>query len=123
MTRETTTRNNGQVVYLIEHEHGFIKIGRSNNPRTRVADLQTACPYDLGVIGVIDTADATETERRIHERYADQQVRGEWYNLRHEQKQRLLAQCDLDSRQIDWRYHRSESQRRKDTLTYQGLIG
>lgn len=112
-----------QAVYLIEHEHGYIKIGRSNNPRKRVNALQTACPYELHVIGVIETHDAPRLEARLHDRFEGQQKQGEWYNLRQNQKQHLIALCDLDVRQVDWRYHKSEEERREVTLTYQGLMG
>jgi len=43
--------HDGQNVYVIEHEHGYVKIGVSDNPRRRVDDLQTACPYELQVLG------------------------------------------------------------------------
>jgi hypothetical protein len=112
-----------EVVYLIQHEHGYIKIGRSTNPKQRVATLETATPYELTVIGAIDASDPVETERRLHDKYEDQCKSGEWFSLDAHDKQHLLALCDLNADQVTARYGRTEEQRRENTLRYQGLIG
>lgn len=112
-----------QVVYVIEHEHGYVKIGRSNNPRSRVRHLQTACPYDLHIAGVIDCPDAVLTESRLHEKFEDRKKNGEWYNLTNRQKQYLLELCDMDMEQAYWRYAYSDAERRTKTLRLQGLMG
>lgn len=114
---------NEQVVYVIEHEHGYVKIGRSNNPRQRVRDLQTACPYDLHVAGVIDCPDAAQLEAHLHEKYKNQHKNGEWYNLTNTQKTYLYSLFDLDREQIYWRYNLTQDERREKTLRLQGLVG
>jgi len=65
-------------VYLIEHEHGYIKIGRSENPKQRLASLRTATPYDLHILGFIKTDDPPKLEARLHEKYDTYQKSGEW---------------------------------------------
>lgn len=112
-----------QVVYVIEHEHGYVKIGRSNNPTQRVRSLQTACPYDLHVAGVIKCPDAVQLETHLHEKYENRQKNGEWYNINNVQKTYLYSLFDLDSEQVHWRYSTSASERREKTLRLQGLIG
>lgn len=113
----------GQNVYVIEHEHGYVKIGVSGNPRSRCSNLQTACPYKLSVLGEIASPEPFATEARLHERFNAQQKKGEWYNLNTRQKQRLLALCDLDKDAIYWRYSQSPEERREKTLKQQALIG
>jgi hypothetical protein len=110
-------------VYLIEHEHGYIKIGRSENPKQRLASLRTATPYDLHILGFIKTNDPPKLEARLHEKYDTYQKSGEWYNLPTRVKVHLLELCDLNAEQVAARYGRSEEKRRENTLRYQGLIG
>lgn len=112
-----------QVVYVIEHEHGYVKIGRSNNPRQRVRDLQTACPYDLHVAGAIDCPDAAQLEAHLHEKYEPEHKNGEWYNLTNKQKTYLYSLFDLNREQIYWRYNSTSDERREKTLRLQGLVG
>jgi len=110
-------------VYLIEHEHGYIKLGRSTNPVQRLASLNTATPYEIHLTGFIKTNDAVELEAELHGRYEQYQKSGEWYNLPTYEKMHLIAICDLNKEQVDARYGKSVTDRRRSTLTYQGLIG
>mgnify|MGYP000586049724 CR=1 FL=1 len=115
--------NHDEGVYLIEHEHGYIKIGRSVNPVQRISTLETACPYELHLMGFIKTNDAPQLEARLHEKYETYQKSGEWYNLPTRAKIHLIKLCDLNKEQVDARYGRSDTDRRRSTLTYQGLVG
>lgn len=117
------TDHEGEGVYLIEHEHGYIKIGRSENPKQRLASLSTATPYELHLMGFIHTDDAPQLEAELHDKYDDRQKSGEWFNLQTRQKVHLLNLCDLNKEQVAARYGRSDSKRRENTLRYQGLIG
>ena len=58
-------------------EDGPIKIGRSMSPRLRLAQLQTASPYQLHLIGVLRGAGVQE--RKWHARYASFRMGGEWH--------------------------------------------
>lgn len=66
-------------VYFIQPVGGgLIKIGVATNPDSRLLGLQTGCPVELRLIGVIAGAgQATETE--LHQRFASTRVRGEWF--------------------------------------------
>jgi len=114
---------NGQNVYVIEHEHGYVKIGVSENPKQRVSSLQTGCPYKISVIGQINTSTPFEVETRLHERYNKRKKRGEWYDLTAREKARLVALCDLNRAEVDRRYAKTPEKRRELTLTMQGLVG
>jgi hypothetical protein len=117
------SRNEPGGVYIVEHEHGYVKIGRSNNPVRRVAKLETACPYELTIRGVIETHDPPKVEARLHNRFAEYRKSGEWFKLPTREKMRLLKLCDLNATQVDAKYGRTEAERRRKTLIYQGLMG
>ena|SRR2546425_11871577 len=70
-------------VYLIgSHEHGWYKIGRSNNPKMRLNTLQTACPFALELIRfAVPNCGAKQVESRLHHLFSDNRIRGEWFSL------------------------------------------
>jgi hypothetical protein len=55
----------------------FIKIGVSDNPRRRIAHLQSSSPFDLELLG--DVPGDAEEEIRIQGKFAKHHVRGEWF--------------------------------------------
>lgn len=57
--------------------HRFVKIGKTTNVDTRFSQLQTASPFDLRFIDIIEG----DHESKIHELLAAQRVRGEWFVL------------------------------------------
>jgi len=63
-------------VYFIETER-FIKIGFSGSAKVRMWHLQTATPYDLKLLGVINGDE--ECEQCIHALFAHRRHRGEWF--------------------------------------------
>lgn len=111
----------GQNVYVIEHEHGYVKIGVSNNPAERMAALETACPYELTLLGEIQTDSPFEVETRLHDKFEHQHKRGEWYALDTRDRAHLLALCDLDAMAVNRRYAVSQAKRRELTLKTQAL--
>jgi len=58
----------------------FVKIGKSANPKKRLATFQTASAASLHLITVIDG----DVERELHTRFASTRVRGEWFFLSYE---------------------------------------
>lgn len=66
-------------VYFIKpvDADGPIKVGCSTFPPARLAALQTWSPVDLEIISHFEGS--KEIERAIHERFAQWQVRGEWF--------------------------------------------
>lgn len=65
------------VYFIQEGAHGPIKIGFSVDPRARLAALQTCNPRELRLIGL--RPGSKEDERALHDRFAAQRVRGEWF--------------------------------------------
>jgi len=69
----------GLIYFLMECELGRIKIGfsaRAVNPR--VSGFQTGNSQPLRLLGCIPGTQADE--HRLHQKYARQRVRGEWFN-------------------------------------------
>ena len=82
-------------VYLIgETKTGPIKIGRSKNPKRRLAQLQMTTPYKLHLFctvtgyGIRNHAwardieiDQRTLERLLHSYFANERISGEWFRL------------------------------------------
>jgi hypothetical protein len=66
------------MLYFIRgKESGNIKIGFSTNPDKRKSNLQTAHYEELEFIGIM--SGTLEDEARIHEMFAEFNIRGEWF--------------------------------------------
>lgn len=70
----------------------FYKIGRTNNPSRRFNELSQALPFAIEVVAVVETEDAPTLEWQLHQRYAEQRQRGEWFKL-HDSHVREI--CDI----------------------------
>lgn len=69
-------------IYVMRHEHGFLKIGKSDNPRQRLKALQNACPYELELFTTIQVnGDWHIVEDRLHNIFDENNVKGEWFEL------------------------------------------
>lgn len=67
------------IVYFIQAATGGpIKIGSTNNLEKRLADLQTASPIELLVIGVCDPP-FDGFEKWLHSTLVGYRIRGEWF--------------------------------------------
>ena len=69
-------------IYII-HCVGFpyYKIGRSVNPKARIASLQIGIPFELQIEYAIAVKDMADVEYRVSRLYNSKCVRGEWYLL------------------------------------------
>ena len=67
-------------VYLLQTEHGY-KIGKSVNPKSRIASLRTASSFKIHVLAVIYASKMGALERALHASFASKKIRGEWYLL------------------------------------------
>jgi|GEM_PF-5983736 len=57
------------------------KIGRTNHPKRRLNKFGVELPFETAVIHILQTDDAVATEKYLHEQYAPQRKRGEWFDL------------------------------------------
>jgi hypothetical protein len=68
-------------LYFIQSDvTGSIKIGRSNNPKRRLGDLQTGNPRKIKLISVIEGKG--HLEKKLHESLKDFKLRLEWFDYK-----------------------------------------
>jgi len=69
-------------VYAIYHPDGFVKVGKSDNPRQRFSSLQSGSPYELELYALLAVdGDSETTEKAIQECLSQHHVRGEWFKM------------------------------------------
>ncbi|MYD10440.1 MAG: GIY-YIG nuclease family protein [Chloroflexi bacterium] len=81
-------------VYVIQDVEfsGFYKIGRTNSPARRLAEIRNSLPGASDVVAIIDAQDAPALEWQLHQRYAESRKRGEWFALSGAQVREI---CDI----------------------------
>jgi len=96
------TTKRGGYVYLIEHEHGFVKIGASNNPMDRLNGIRGMTPYEVFLKTTIDIKGDRETvEKELHDIYQQYNVSHEWFDLPDEEIEYLQEINQLHVSTID----------------------
>lgn len=65
------------MIYFILCNKEFIKIGYSQDPTSRLADLQVANPYELTMLGKFPGT--KWHEKKLHGMFSKYIVRGEWF--------------------------------------------
>lgn len=73
-----------EYVYGIGHPHGYVKLGRSTEPGKRLREHQISCPYELWLVAAVPVDDSHAVEDELHDHFADTHVRGEWFELTHD---------------------------------------
>ena len=69
-------------LYIIQSDiTGDIKIGRSNNPKSRLKQLQTGSPKKLKLL--VEIPNAGHYEKRLHQKLSKYKTRkkGEWFTF------------------------------------------
>jgi hypothetical protein len=70
------------MIYVI-HCDGYCKIGTTrNDPHLRLKQMQTGNPHELTLMAAIPGGEAVEVA--LHEEFANKRVRGEWFQLTHD---------------------------------------
>ncbi len=83
--RETPTvppsrRRVSGFVYMITNG-SLVKVGMSQQPLTRLRDLQHASTIPLTLLHCVRSLDVREVEAFLHVRFDEHRVQGEWFNL------------------------------------------
>lgn len=69
-------------VYLIgSPKFGWYKIGKSIHPNIRIRDLGILLPFSIEVIALWKASNYSFLETMLHEKYAAQQINGEWFSF------------------------------------------
>jgi len=84
----------GPCVYIVS-VRAYVKIGRSDNFEGRFKDLQTGIPEHLTVHDTIPEVHSRDLERRLHERFRDYRLHGEWFRREGELAAWIDAGCAL----------------------------
>jgi len=65
------------------------KIGRTNYPKRRINTFGVTLPFETEVVAILQTEDATALERELHQHFANDRQRGEWFDLTEAQVQEM----------------------------------
>ena len=76
--QDITNYEQDTFVYMMRHQNGLTKIGKSNNPSTRERTLQAEDPR---LEMIFHCKAHGSTERRLHQIFESVRVRGEWFDL------------------------------------------
>jgi hypothetical protein len=79
-------------IYLIQAGRTkAYKIGKSNDPQSRLAGLQTASPHKLKLLHIFRADNATAAEESLHAALWDSRLAGEWFKLSDMQRSALQS--------------------------------
>lgn len=97
------------VYFIRSGKKGDIKIGKSNNPEKRMAELQTGNPKKLRLIASIhckSEQEAFSLEKKIHQLFRKRRLHGEWFHknihlkdvseIKFKQREERLDKMDLE---------------------------
>lgn len=77
-----------ELVYFVTHDDAkwrasrpVIKIGFTNNLKSRLRELSTASPVNLIPVGTIWSKSARALESRFHSQFRKNRLNGEWFEL------------------------------------------
>jgi hypothetical protein len=69
-----------KIYFAVEEETGRVKIGISCNPERRVKELSVGNPNTLRIVMSYDAEDGFREERRLHDLFSANRIRGEWFD-------------------------------------------
>lgn len=78
-------------IYIIQEEHGLVKIGITADFERRLKTLSAMMPYDLCVITVLNTPIASQLEKAMHDHFAAQRIKGEWFRLSRDELKQAIS--------------------------------
>ena len=73
----------GHYVYVIKDASasGYYKIGRTNNPASRLYRFGVMLPFEVHIIAIINCEDEILLEASLHRQFTNKRINGEWFNL------------------------------------------
>lgn len=77
--------NSIKTYIMFDENIGYLKIGKSKNPKFRERTLQSQNP-SIKIFKICDK----NVEKEIHKKYADKRVRGEWFDLSEEDIENIV---------------------------------
>lgn len=89
-----TKRKQGYVYFAKSGD--AVKIGFSTNPKDRLHSIQTGCAAPAKMVKLIRGTHSTE--RQFHRRFAEYNLKGEWFDLRG----RLAKYLENFTKPVEW---------------------
>ena len=69
-------------VYLIKiKDKNKYKIGLTSNLKQRISSLSNQNPFEIKLITAIENNDIYKLESELHKKFADKNIKGEWFEL------------------------------------------
>jgi len=69
-------------LYIVVSANGLFKIGKTWEPKARIAQLKAASPVECETLALVEYDDTSvDLESEYHGKFADKRVRGEWFAL------------------------------------------
>lgn len=110
-------------LYVVEHEHGYYKIGHSNSPQRRVSQLQVGSPYEVCLwlmakfLNDQINESAPDVEEELHNQFNSGLVRGEWFEAdRNEIYQYLACEAKEDTSKISYLVNYPREAKKKEEM-------
>jgi len=75
---------NGYLYILQNKQFDLIKIGVSANPKRRIRDIKANLPFDTDCVFLNYYKDVYYLEELIHQRFKNNQIKGEWFQVYNE---------------------------------------
>jgi len=85
---KSKTDNESYVYFFVNEKYKFCKIGYSINPSERLRAIQTGCPFELTIAGIIKGD--YSNERDFHSVFKHLRTYGEWFKLKYELQDFIL---------------------------------
>lgn len=82
---------NKTAIYIIEGKRNIVKIGISKDPKKRLRGLKTGSPYELELLATNWSCMSTVIETRLHVKYKQYQLSGEWFKLPENELVKLIG--------------------------------
>lgn len=76
-----SNRKRRQAIYVITTDRGVCKVGISDNPELRLAQLQTGAPYPIRLVYAAVHSDAQRVETVVHHMLRRKLCYGEWFSV------------------------------------------
>lgn len=92
----TPPRDPRFVYFILSSETNRMKIGIAADPWERLDTLRTGSPEELLLVAFIPATDARCMEREWHDRFAEDRLRGEWFNATLGLAQAVLTEASRD---------------------------
>ena len=87
------------MIYFLDCNHQYVKIGFSGSPARRLNDLRAGNPYDLTILKEIDVSQ--KAEAYLHNKFSHLRHRGEWFYLNSELREYIATEAETDLRQFE----------------------